>query len=281
MDNNQLGRNIQHLRYIHGETLEKLGSVIGYAKNTVKGYESGARKPDPATLLAISRHYDTTVDELLHTDLTTLPVIGHEDVNLSEVFTYCKRVLPLYSTEKCLENPNFKLAYEYSNRLLDSIVTGEILRGSILEDIIEGYTKAIDEDESPEAVANLLWSIFMLWTQIMDTDRMLELQRKLINSKISYQELHEQHKIESAETVKKKKEFIAGFDEFLIETIKELKTDLEWADLGDYYLALRYLWDMVDTDLSTEMNVQIGIQMMIALTQIGNQHAYDLLNSPF
>lgn len=45
MDDNQLGRNIQHLRRIHGETLEELGKVIISAKSTVKGYENGKIYP--------------------------------------------------------------------------------------------------------------------------------------------------------------------------------------------------------------------------------------------
>lgn len=36
MDDNQLGRNIQHLRIIHNETLEELGGIIHCAKSTVK-----------------------------------------------------------------------------------------------------------------------------------------------------------------------------------------------------------------------------------------------------
>ena len=44
-DNNQLGKNIQHLREMYGETLDELGEVIHFARSTVKGYENGSRKP--------------------------------------------------------------------------------------------------------------------------------------------------------------------------------------------------------------------------------------------
>lgn len=57
MDNNQLGRNIQHLRIIYNETLDELGSVIHCAKSTVKGYENGSRKPDLQTLQLLATHY--------------------------------------------------------------------------------------------------------------------------------------------------------------------------------------------------------------------------------
>ena len=44
----------------------------------------------------------------------------------------------------------------------------------------------------------------------------------------------------------------------ITEVIKSLKSDTEWAGLSDYYLALTFLFDMVDTELSTEFNIAIG-----------------------
>lgn len=49
-DDNQLGKNIKHLREMYGETLHELGEVIHFERSTVKGYENGSRKPDPHTL---------------------------------------------------------------------------------------------------------------------------------------------------------------------------------------------------------------------------------------
>ena len=74
MDDNQLGRNIQHLRIIHKETLEELGGSIHCAKSTVKGYENGSRK-NLQTLQLLAAHYNKPVDELLYTDLTGLESI--------------------------------------------------------------------------------------------------------------------------------------------------------------------------------------------------------------
>lgn len=72
MDDNQLGRNIQHLRIIHNETLEELGGIIHCAKSTVKGYENGRRRPDFQTLQLLAAHYNKPIDELLYADLTEL-----------------------------------------------------------------------------------------------------------------------------------------------------------------------------------------------------------------
>ena len=65
----------------------------------------------------------------------------------------------------------------------------------------------------------------------------------------------------------------------VLSIIKMLKADPEWADLGDYYLGLRYVLGMVDTGLSLEMNKAVGMQMMLSLVQIGNDYAYRLLKT--
>ena len=49
----------------------------------------------------------------------------------------------------------------------------------------------------------------------------------------------------------------------ITETIKTLKSDTEWAELRDYYLALTFLFDMVDTELSSEFNITIGNQILL------------------
>ena len=62
----------------------------------------------------------------------------------------------------------------------------------------------------------------------------------------------------------KKQAFLQDFKEMITEAIKALKSDTEWAELGDYYLALTFLFDMVDTELSSEFNITIGNQMLVA-----------------
>lgn len=56
--------------------------------------------------------------------------------------------------------------------------------------------------------------------------------------------------------------------------LKSLKSDQQWSDLADYYLALRYVVGMVNTDLSKEMNSAIGIQMMLSFMTLGNKYAF-------
>ena len=85
----------------------------------------------------------------------------------------------------------------------------------------------------------------------------------------------------SEEVIKKRREFIEEFDDFTFELIKALKSDLDWSDLGDYYLGMKYLLGMVDSGFSQEMNKTIGTQMLLAQVQLDNKYAVRTLITVF
>lgn len=271
--NNLLGKNIQRLREIHGDTLENLGDAIGFAKSTIKGYENGSRKPDPDTVKTIANYYGKTLDELMHTDLTGLEKIDMQQVSISSTVETFKKIMPLFSSEEAMNNASFKKGYDLSQRILSAFASDETLRGTIITDVTELFAQATSETEAPEALANLVWSIFVWWSQIFDAKEMMALQNKLLSKRIDMVELSRAIKRVSPEIESKRQGFILDMDELLRESIKSLKSDENWSDLGDYYLALRYTNGLVDTALSVEMNVTMGIQLMIAYAQLDNKYA--------
>ncbi len=274
MDDNQLGRNIQHLRIIYNETLDELGSIIHCAKSTVKGYENGSRKPDLQTLQLLSAHYNKPVDELLYTDLTGLEIISIDLNSPAHTTELLRVILPLYSSEEAMKNPNFKNGYDLSQRLLEAFSNAEVLSGSVIARIFEAFVKATDESESPEAVANLVWSVFVCWSHIADTNKLLTLQNKLLSKKLSIKDYMSLKDTEDSSIIEKKAGFVSYIDDTITEALKALKSKQEWSDLADYYLALRYVVGMVDTDLTTEMNSAVGMQMMLSFRTLGNSYAF-------
>lgn len=58
-----------------------------------------------------------------------------------------------------------------------------------------------------------------------------------------------------------------------MEGIRILKEIPEWSQLGDYYLALRYIIGMVENDNNQDMNILIGEEFMINLFELDNKYA--------
>lgn len=280
---NQLGKNIRRLREVNGETLEELGSKVFLSKTTISGYETGRRKPDFDKLVVIAKHFGKTVDELLHTDLTGIQASDINNKSVSDIIEIYRKIFPLFSSEETMRNSRFRSAYRLCEKALEASVKGENLSGHIVVDIWDCFLHAVDETEEPEAVANLVWSIFLWWSQINDIQRMLALQNKLQSNRIDMkgviQEYQETQR--TAEVSEKKQAFLQDFKEMITEAIKALKSDTEWAELGDYYLALTFLFDMVDTELSSEFNITIGNQMLVAYAELENTYALQFLATVF
>lgn len=279
---NVLGRNIQHLRKMHGETLQELGDAVFLGNTTIKNYESGGRDPNPQILAALAKHYGKTVDELLNTDLTELGKLEFAIEGSNAMVELWKVIIPLSSSEKALENANFKKGYEKCCSILDRFSRNETVLGHIISDCFELFSKSIEEDDLPEAAANMIWLIFLNWSQVMDQS-MIDAFMSIIyprKNQPSANKLIMKAKSEvSEDTIRKRKEYLDDLDDLDMEILKELKAVEGWSDFANYIVCLKYLLGMVDSGLSSEMNEAVGMQMLLSQVQLGNIYAIKTLKT--
>ena len=286
----RLGKNLEHLRKNRGKTLQNLGDYFHCSPTTIKNYESGERQPDLITLQAFSKYYGITVDELLYSDYSQFQPKEFSIESLSQITEMMKILYPISCSEKALENPDFKIGYEYSCRILDATKHNEIFRGSILNDCFNFFEKAAEVTDTdgyivvPEAVANMVWTIFQMWMYI-GSEHILDmfhtptfpitnntpLLEKYVNL---WQDMVENEKINE-----ERKKFKEYYDDRLVELIAALKSDPEWAELGDYYLAQRYSRLIVKNTRSREENAVVGVEMMSSLLELGNQYAQNYVDT--
>ena len=279
---NMLGRNIQHLRKMHGETLAELGDAVYLGNTTIKNYESGEPDPKPQILAALAKHYGKTVDELINTDLTEL---GKQDFAIEgpkAMVELWKVMVPLSSSEKALENISFKKGYEKCCTILDSFSKNDPVMGHVISDCFELFSQAAEEDDLPEAVANMMWLLFLNWSQIMDQS-MIDAFTSIVyprkNQPSANKVIMKAKSEVSEEVIKKRKEFIDDLDDSAMELLKALKEEPDWSDIADYFLGLKYLVGMVDSGLSPEMNEAVGMQMLLSQVQLGNEYAFKTLKT--
>lgn len=73
--------------------------------------------------------------------------------------------------------------------------------------------------------------------------------------------------------VQQREEFLEEYELHIVLNIYRLKHSAEYADLGDFYMALRYIFGMVRNGNSPELNSAIGYQMMSEFSMLGNIYA--------
>ena len=66
---------------------------------------------------------------------------------------------------------------------------------------------------------------------------------------------------------------IAEKEELMSEMLTIVKHSKDWSDLAYYYLALRYVWNLVDNNMDWGFNARIGREMMNALISVNNRYA--------
>ena len=276
MVENQLGKNIQHLRKIYGETQEDLGSILFLAKNTITGYEKGYSRPTPETLEIIAKHYGKTIDELLNVDLSELKEMELEKiVNYKDGLEKLQKILPIQRSVQGQDNRYFAKAMHIIDDVLKSFERGDGVNEAVIYEAYENFECAAEVVE--EAVPNMVWCIFLLGYRCTDLKEELTMQSRMLSKRMNYKELNLYREKQMENGYNIRMQYVRCIDRELYQLIKSLKLSEKWSDLGDYYMALRYICQLIDSGYTNAMNEVIGMEMMINYYKLENKYAMDFI----
>lgn len=282
---NRLGINIRSLRTAYRESQEQLGEAIHVAKNTVSSYETGRTEPDKETLTAIAKHYMISVEVLLHSDLKS---IGKITVDKNAFGKNIEIILPLASSDRAMQNENFKRAYEAHTAFYGQLHLLSLDGFDNVDVLYDGYMAAAkDNDIKTEATANLI-ALWYLWLMLLKTpltvikNKPAALRQVVINDekvKKVIENIDSSFEADAKAILSELNE--DEIEEMMSEMLTTVKGSKEWSDLADYYLALRYVWNLVDNDLEWGFNHQTGVEMMWAFATVRNKYAAQFLKCSF
>ena len=271
----RLGANIRSLRLAYGETQEQLGEAIHVEKNTVSYYETGKRRIDNETLSAIANYYMISVEELLFSDLTNINKISIDNkAFLKNIDT----ILPIISSEKAMENENFQNAVNLHKSLYKQLSSGDFDISKEIDMCIDFYIDAeMDDTIKAEVSANHIALDYLMMFIMNSAIFILTNQSAAIKQVIS-RDSKAKNIISDIDSFKPDiMAFLSGCDD---ETQKEIDSNLiiikesnKWSDLAYYYLALKYILNLVDNGLDWNINKRIGAEMMKSYASINNVYA--------
>lgn len=273
----KIAKNIRDIRKAHGETQSDLASAINVSETAVGNYETGARQPDMQTIQAIAEHYGFPVDRLLNEDFSQM------DFKLSTL-TWEKAMdvmaiqFPIICTDKAMQDPNFAEGYRRTQEIWSKVKEGQagIMR-SFIESAFQKYEDAIiDNNELVEAVANTLWLTFLVYA-LMPDEHSVKMGEAVLFGKSLKKDFVKSYVLKDANPISKenaenKRTYVADSQETVIALIRILKEYDDYADLADYYMALRYVIGMVANDYSDDLNKTIGMEMLLSFAELGNKY---------
>lgn len=276
IDKSRLGQNIKALRKAYGETQEKLGHYLNIEKNTVSYYENGKREPDKEMLSKIAKHYIVTVEELLFCDFTNLDSIT---IDPNAFLKNLDIILPIVTTNEAMNNKHFKKAYDYHKKAYSALYNLNMDGLDYFDICFDEYLNAYDDKNiRPESSANFLaiWNLHLMLLKI--TPLVLET-RPAALMQLAEKDFETMAIINDNDS-----EFEKDAHELLnlcdapeiVEFINKCKTLIKHSklsDIIDYYIALEYLWNIVDNSLGFEFNRSVGTEMLNSFSSLGNKYA--------
>lgn len=279
---NILGRNIKKMRESWGETLLDLSLFLETSTSAISQWESGKRIPSHQILEKIAIRYQTTVDCLLSKDLSYFPSMVDYFVKLKEDYDSLqeegKLLFPIFKLEQSEENSMFTEALSIHKKLFGK--NSGAVSSFEIEIMFNNYQQLFEVDRILAAGANILSLIFLC----VDTSQIAPV----------FEEFSEYIKQKAGRNKEKSAKFFLvnyyldsqlennqeevdlepqEIDEEVLGVIKELRSDIQWSPVGDYYFALRYLYGFSNNNFSRIMNREMGAQLLADLAVLDNQYA--------
>jgi transcriptional regulator with XRE-family HTH domain len=284
---NNLGRNIRSLRNAYGQSLLDLALDIGVGVSAISQYENGKRIPERDILIKIAKHFKVTENELLYgdysnlKDLTSAPV-NNKAYNIATI----DKLLPILHSEEAEKNGDFAKACELHLQLYEHLMQNAIVDEAQVDACITLY-EAASKSGVREATANILWWMMLFGVVLsyinprliacIETLRGKETTMKEVIGAYLYSPEDEEDE-SYIEIQKERADFIKENEVDLLLNIALLKNSEKYSALGDYYLALCYIFSLRNNDMSSEMNSSIGYEMMHIFRVLGNPYAQAFLS---
>lgn len=277
----KLGNNIRSLRIANGETQEQLGQAIGVEKNTISYYENGKREPSKDILSAIASYYMVSVEEILSSDLSGL---GKIVIDQNVLWENIDIVLPAACSDTALLNKHFRKAYTIHQTIFEQLKNIDMDGMDKIDVCIDEYFEAYESTESKvEAAANFI-GLFYLLLFIMKVAPVIIQNKPSALVQLSARDTEVRNILDNSDSSFEEdaKEIVDELDDiemskFLKELLTVVKKTDRWSELADYYLALRYAWNLVDNDLEFGINKRIGVEMLYSFESVKKLYAHNFL----
>ena len=278
---NRFGINLSNLLIFHDINQSRLTKDLGINKSLVSRYLNGKTMPSETNLKKLASYFNIAPEALLNEDFSQL---NGDTKNGIEFYRNLDVLLPLFQTEKCLENSHFRKAYEDHSSLIKRWSSLDFsVDDNVNKNIFSEYREAIKDNAiTCETTANLLSMQFLSFISmrelaliVSDQDSMtlitrIELEK---NTGLENRIRHNQDELDC--TAQEYWELISKpeFQEEMLDYYCTLKNNAGWNNLADYYIGLQYYFGAVANPFSYVQNREIGMELLAVQACCDNPYA--------
>lgn len=279
--NDRVRKNIRAIRKYYGETMLDLSIALNVSKSLISDWENGKKQISHNNIIKIAKHYRISISHIMNYDLSYLDsssavnyIVNFDDkyikkINLNTIF-------PLFISKEIKNSKKLSKALEMHKQLwsLDSSKMDKL----DIDMIMNSYEEALSNNYCLSVLANYLsLIIFINSFDIFSADYYENFNRVLSGEQVKNQKdvkfiisnylLNDIDEEDNECTNTSNKDI----DEYIMASISGFKKNKFYSDLGDYYMALRYYFNLVDNKLDREENLLIGTMFLKDLYKLENR----------
>lgn len=269
----QFAKNLRTLRKFKGESQSLLAQKVFVSTDTISKYEKAERRPNEDTLSHLAKHFEISVNTLLNEEVTQEYLISRNNkVNETLLADIGNSVLIRMTSKNAESDENFISASQYLNRIFSS----SIPMGIVITKCKQLFLKSFEESNLLAGAANTILTIFYEYLCKIVPEK---LNQKILNNSLLRKDFELNTDEVKTQRSMLQNDFINENEEIFDNCIYALKHNSLTAELADYYMALRYIFNMIDNEETFDTNSKIGMTMMMELYKVDNQYAIYFIDS--
>lgn len=266
-------KNIKYMRRFYGVTQTELSKVLKVEQHSISQYETGKRSLNYEYVQLLANYFRIPIEKFVKEDLSNI-MVYNLDVDIDFIFEFLDIIFPKFLVSETMEDVYFQKGCKCLNSIREDFKENKVISIKKYEECIDLFLQSYRKFQTLESIANTLGVILVFYAPQFTGKEEEEFGKEIYKQRrISKQVLKKYFLREEIVNNPIKKEFIEKYNDFVMEGIRILKEIPEWSQLGDYYLALRYITGMVENDNNQDMNILIGEKFMINLFELDNKYA--------
>lgn len=264
--------NLKHLKKIYDDSNSELAAYLNYSGDSGITNLYNRNKGYPPELIdKICARYKITRDMLLYEDLTSIKISNLSDIEHSKLLEFHFKLFPIITPKNC-DSKYFIDGYKKHINLLHTEKSGAETYQEFI-DYLDLYEQAWNKDNSLPALANTLSSLVSYRSNLQNKTKILGV-LKYKDKKISKKILNRDYFLDNNQNDLDLDE-IRGLDNLIIDCISVLKKHNDYQPFADYYLAIRYVFNIAHEDLDEATSANISGYLLSDLVYLNNKYAID------
>jgi len=286
----KFAKNLKYCMNLYDENSSTLATLLNMGSSTIEKYITEKREPSASNLIKLAKHYNLPAEILFEGKCWGDEQLFINYENRHSMKELGKKAFPILEpSDEALNDKFFYRGYQAQLRFYSALAENGKFDKEDIQRCQSCYYDSIEANQTLEAVGNLLWLYIQIKYLNVHRERIKKMaehgvfngQKKVdmkffVQNEIlpSFYDLDDEYEKEIDELWEKDK---AEIDMLCDKLIIYLKRHGQTSEYADFYVAIQYLYNLVNNGFEQSINCTIGSEILKKLYVLENKYAKEYI----